>query len=79
MLHYLPKKHKIQTNAADVRDRMAKAIIGQAVSLWVSPKEIVEGIVTHVRTGSDAPKVVVHGTEYPFSRILTSVPAAFAC
>jgi len=62
-----------------VSDRLAKALVGQAVSLLVAPETITHGVVTDVLTEAGAPKIVVHGLQYPFSQVLTSVPASFAC
>jgi hypothetical protein len=56
---------------------MAQALVGQAVSLWVAPETIVNGIVTDVRPEAGAPKIVVGGMEYQFSQVLTSTPVAF--
>ena len=63
--------------ADDVRSRMARALVGQAVSLLVAPEIIAKGVVTDVLPDVDAPKIVVHGSKYTFNQVLTSVPASF--
>ena len=62
----------------DVRQRMARALVGQAVSLVVDAKTIAHGIVTDVLAETDIPKVVVDGMRYNFNQILTNVPAALS-
>ena len=62
-----------------VRNRMAQALVGQAVSLLVAPEIITKGVVTDVLAEADAPKIVVHGLKYNFNQILTSIPASFCC
>ena len=59
----------------DVRQRMARALLGQAVSLVVNPKKITQGIVTDVLTGAEIPEIVVEGMRYKFNQILTTIPA----
>ena len=59
-----------------VRQRIAKALLGQAVSLMVNPKKITQGIVTNVLIEADIPEIVVEGMRYKFNQILTACPAA---
>ncbi len=59
-----------------VRQRMAKALVGQAVSLVVTPQKITHGIVTDVLAETGIPLVVVDGATYNLNQVLTQVPAA---
>ena len=61
-----------------VRQRMAKALVGQAVSLVVDARTITHGIVTDVLAEPDVPQIVVGGMRYNFNQILTNVPATFS-
>ena len=61
----------------DVRQRMAQALVGQAVSL-VDAKRIIRGIVTDVLAEADIPKIVVDGMGYNFNQVLTNVPVALS-
>jgi len=61
-----------------VRQRMASALIGQAVTLAVDAKTVAHGIVSGVLTEKDSPKIVVDGARYNFNQILTHSPIGFA-
>lgn len=61
-----------------VRQRMAKALIGQAVSLMKDSKTISHGIVTDVLAEADIPQIIVDGARYNFNQILTNIPAALS-
>ena len=61
-----------------IRQRMARALIGQVVSLTADRKTIVQGVVTDVLAEPEIPKIVVDGKGYNFDQILTHVPAAFS-
>ncbi len=61
-----------------VRQRMAEALVGQAVSLAVGPKKIAHGIVTSVLAEAGVPQIVVDGMRYNFNQVLTRVPAALS-
>ena len=69
---------RMTTQFTGIRQRMALALVGQAVSLAVDAKTIVHGIVTGVMAGVDVPEIVVNGTSYNYNQILTNVPAAFS-
>jgi len=81
------KRHKERTDISTnwmagslgmIRRRMAKALVGQAVSIAVDAKTIARGIVTDVLPEADIPEIVVEGTKYNLSQILTSTPAALS-
>ncbi len=63
---------------ASVRQRMAKALIGQAVSLMKDSKTIRHGIVTDVLAEAEVPQIIVDGARYNFNQILTNIPAALS-
>jgi len=57
-----------------IRSKMARAMIGQAVDLVADPKTIAHGVVSDVLLEAGMPKVVVDGTHYSLSQILTVTP-----
>jgi hypothetical protein len=59
-----------------VRKHLARALIGQAVDLLVDAQTIVHGVVTDVMTEGGKPKLVVDGTGYDLSQIVTTMPAS---
>ena len=66
-----------QNNLAGIRRNMAKAMIGRIVKVLVNANTIARGVVTGVSTGdAGTPKLVVGGTRYDLSQILTVTPAS---
>jgi len=61
-----------------IRQRMAKALIGQSVSIVINPKTIARGTVTAVLAETDVPQIIVDGMKYNFNQLLTNVPVAFS-
>lgn len=57
-----------------VSRRIAKSMLGRAVSLRMSTGETVHGIVTSVLLQGAKPRVVVGGFEYELGQILTVAP-----
>jgi hypothetical protein len=80
MNHPTHQKHtpinRMANQFTDIRQRLASALLGQAVDLAVDAKTIVHGTVTGVMTGADVPEIVVNGTIYNYNQILTNVPTA---
>ena len=68
-------RNRMTNELSIVRERMAWALVGQAVSLVVNPRKIARGIVTDVLAEPDIPQIVVNGMKYSFNQILTHVPA----
>ena len=63
---------------SDVHDRVARSMIGQAVTLLTDANTVARGIVSDVLPGIDDSQIVVDGACYHLEQILTTVPAAFA-
>lgn len=62
---------------ARVTRRIAKAMLGKEVSVRVvNTEETVHGVVTSVLADGDNPRVVVGGSEYELSQVLTVSPPA---
>ena len=69
-------KSGVRDKCRVVRKHLAKALVGQSVDLLVDAHTIVHGVVTAVMTEAGAPKLVVGGTGYDLSQILTAIPAS---
>ena len=57
-----------------IRSKMARAMIGQTVDLLADGSTITHGVVSVVLVEAGTPKVVVGGTRYNLSQILTVTP-----
>ncbi len=56
---------------------MARALIGQSVSLRAPSKSIVHGRVIDVQMDFGVPRLLVAGAAYDLDQVLTSTPAIF--
>ena len=65
----------IKDRCRAVRKHIAEALVGQSVDLLVDDHTIVHGVVTDVMTEAGMPKLLVGGTRYDLSQILTAMPA----
>ena len=59
-----------------IRSNIALSMIGRVVDLMVSAEKITHGLVTAVFIENDVPKIVVNGSGYDLSQVLTVVPAS---
>ena len=66
--------HRKARRFGELHHRIARSLIGRAVSLHVDAKTITHGIVTGVLNESGAPQIVVQGMLYNLEQILTSTP-----
>jgi hypothetical protein len=57
--------------------KMASALIGHSVDVLTQANSIAHGIVSGVLTQAGRPKVVVLGTAYDLSQVLTATPTPF--
>jgi hypothetical protein len=57
-----------------IRSKMARAMIGQTVDLLADASTITHGVVSEVLVEAGTPKVVVDGTRYNLSQVLTVTP-----
>jgi hypothetical protein len=60
--------------AVTVSRRIAKAMLGRAVTIRLDSGETVHGVVTHVLATGRKAKVVVRGLEYALAQVLTVAP-----
>ena len=65
-------------NIGDIRQHIACSMIGRTVSLIVNTSIVKKGVVAGVLVDSGTPKVIVNGTHYDLSQVLTSSPAGLA-
>jgi hypothetical protein len=61
-------------DAAVVTRRIAKSMLGRAVTIRLNNGETIHGIVTNVLAAGRKPKVVVGGLQYPMAQVLTAAP-----
>ena len=57
-----------------VARRIAKSMLGRAVTIRVAGGETIHGIVTDVLAGRRKPRIIVGGLEYPVTQVLTAAP-----
>jgi hypothetical protein len=62
-------------SASSPRLSLALAMIGQTVDLLASAGTIVHGVVSTVLADSSTPRVVVNGSSYELSQVLTVTPS----
>ena len=77
MIHSFNKKPGARDKSRVVRKHIARSLVGQAVDLLVDAHTIVHGVVSGVMTEAGTPKLVVDGTRYDLSQILTATPPSF--
>ena len=61
----------------EVSGRLAKALIGRAVTLRVGERTV-NGVVTGTITGTGLPRLVVRGADYGLHQVLTVIPSGYA-
>jgi hypothetical protein len=62
----------------DIRQHIACSMIGRTVSLIINTSVVKKGVVAGVVVDSGATKVIVNGSHYDLSQVLTSAPAGLA-
>ena len=62
-------------NIGDIRQQIACSMIGRTVSLIVNTSVVEKGVVAGVLVDSGTTKVIVNGSHYDLSQVLTSTPA----
>ncbi len=63
----------------EIRNNMARAMIGRIVLLSAGACRTAHGLVTAVIADSGIPKLVVGGAKYDLNQVLTVTPAALGC
>ncbi len=74
-----PRRVARSVAGARVKRRLAKALLGQEVSLATNSGQTVHGIVTSVLAEGSEPRVVVGGFGYDLAQILTVAPPELGC
>jgi len=62
----------------DIRQQIACSMIGRTVSLIINTSIVKKGVVAGVLVDSGSTKVIVNGSHYDLSQVLTSAPAGLA-
>ena len=69
----------LQTNLTDLQNSQeflqASALLGRVVGLQADDLSLTQGLVTGVDVSSGVPQIVVNGTAYDLSQVLTVQPA----
>jgi len=65
-------------NIGDIRQQIACSMIGRTVSLIINASVVKKGVVAGVLVDSGSTKVIVNGSHYDLSQVLTSSPAGLA-
>lgn len=63
-----------RSGAAVVAGRIARSMLGRAVTIRLESGQTIHGIVTNVLAAGRKPKVIVGGLEYPLANLLTAAP-----
>jgi hypothetical protein len=63
-----------RSGAAVVAGRIARSMLGRAVTIRLENGQTIHGIVTNVLAAGRKPKVIVGGLEYPLANLLTAAP-----
>lgn len=59
---------------SNLRDRIARSLVGRVVSLNVDAKTITHGVVTNVLNDTGVPRIVVQGGLFDLDQILIAGP-----
>jgi hypothetical protein len=63
-----------RVNSTQVAARIAKSMLGRAVSIRLGNGDTIHGIVTEVLADGRKPKVIVGGSEYLVAQVLIAAP-----
>src|SRR5258705_11541934 len=63
-----------RSGAAVVAGRIARSMLGRAVTIRLDSGDTIHGIATNVLAAGRKPKVIVGGLEYPLANLLTATP-----
>jgi len=63
-----------RSGAEVVAGRIARSMLGRAVTIRLESGDTIHGIVTNVLAAGRKPKVIVGGLEYPLANLLTAAP-----
>src|SRR6476661_11062109 len=63
-----------RSGATVVAGRIARSMLGRAVTIRLDSGDTIHGIVTNVLAAGRKPKVIVGGLEYPLANLLTAAP-----
>ena len=67
---------QIQIGLDRIRNNIANSMVGRQVALLVGQDRTAQGVVAAVRVEAGHPRIVVAGTEYDLTQVLTVLPVA---